>query len=114
MTKKALLYKRKEKRKEEKKMVSKEMLKSLQELREKAYEEKKLAAGNGKIEETTHKIHDYTVEVENGFVERIFNSKGERVYFYQWSNYSNAYQLEMHPKFSTLKNGIYKGKVKLV
>lgn len=89
-------------------MVSKEMLKSLQELREKAYEEKKLAAGNGKIEETTHKICDYTVEVENGFVERIFNSKGERVYFYQWSNCNNTYKLEMHPKFSTLKNCIYK------
>lgn len=95
-------------------MVSKEMLKSLQELREKAYEEKKLAAGNGKIEEKTYKVYDYTVEVENGFVERIFNSKGERIYFYQWSNYNNAYQLEMHPKFSTLKNSIYKGKAKLV
>lgn len=58
-------------------MVSKEMLKSLQELREKAYEEKKLAAGNGKIEETTHKIYDYTVEVENGLLKEFSIQKAK-------------------------------------
>lgn len=41
MTKKALLYKHKEKRKEEKKMISKEQLKSFQEFKEKTYKEEK-------------------------------------------------------------------------
>lgn len=41
MTKKEILYKCKEKRKEEKKMISKEELKSFQEFKEKTYKEEK-------------------------------------------------------------------------
>ena len=59
------------------------------------------------IKDGMHKLLQYTVQVRNGYVVRIWDGD-KRVYPYRRTGYFNNYIRDM-PRFTALQTGIYRG-----